>query len=387
MITYYKKKIQENATNTKKLWKVINNIIGKHKHSGSIISYITVDGVRKYDPNVIANKFGKFYSQLGLNLASQIKKSAKPIEEYLSKIPRTLRSQALHSTSALEIEKIAMALPSKTSFGYDKISNIMLKSIISAISTPLSIVFNQSISTGKFPQKMKQAEVVPLYKGKDMDLVINYRPISLLITISKLLEKVIYRRVYSFLEKENILFQSQYGFRSNHNCEHAILELTGNILQAREKKEYPVCIFLDLSKAFDMLNHQVLLCKLDKIGIRGIVKNWFESYLSGRSLVAKVTTSENKITYSEAYDISFGTAQGSCLGPLLFLLFCNDIHLLPLYSQLILFADDTTLFNSHKSERYLEYVLNRDLEILFDWFRGNQLSINLDKTVMMQFWS
>ena len=130
-----------------------------------------------------------------------------------------------------------------------------------------------------------------------------------------------------------------------------------------------------------------MLCTLDKIGICGIAKNWFESYLSGCSLVAKVTTSENKITYLEAYDISFGTAQGSCLGPLLFLLFCNDIHLLPLYSQLILFADDTTLFNSHKSEIYLEYMLNRDLEILFDWFRANQLSINLDKTVMMQFWS
>ena len=387
MITYYKKKIQENTTNTKKLWKVINNIIGKHKHSGSIISYIMVDGARKYDPDIIANEFGRFYSQLGSNLASQIKRSVKPIEEYLSKIPRTLQSLALHSTSALEIEKIAMALPSKTSFGYDKISNVMLKSIITAISTPLSIVFNQSISTGKFPQKMKQAEVVPLYKGKDMDLVINYRPISLLITILKLLEKVFYRRVYSFLEKENILFQNQYGFCSNHNCEHAILELTGNILQAHEKKEYPICIFLDLSKAFDTLNHQVLLCKLDKIGIRGIANNWFKSYLSGRSLVAKVTTSENKTMYSEAFDISFGTAQGSCLGPLLFLLFCNDIHLLPLYSQLILFADDTTLFNSHKSEIYLEYMLNRDLEILFDWFRANQLSINLEKTVMMQFWS
>ena len=133
MIAYYKKKIQENTTNTKKLWKVINNIIGKHKHSGSIISYIMVNGVHKYDPNIIANEFGKFYSQLGSNLASQIKKSAKPIEEYLSKIPRILWSLALHSTSALEIEKIAMALPSKTSFGYDKISNIMLKSIISAI--------------------------------------------------------------------------------------------------------------------------------------------------------------------------------------------------------------------------------------------------------------
>ena len=259
-----------------------------------------------------------------------------------------------------------MALPSKTSFGHDKISNVMLKSIIPAISIPLSIVFNQSILTGKFPYKMKQAEVVPLYKGKDMDLVVNYRPISLLITISKLLEKVVYRCVYSFLEKYDILFQSQYGFCSNHNCEHAILELSGKILQAREKSKHPACIFLDLSKVFDMLNHQVLLRKLDRIGIRGIANTWFESYLSGRSMVTKVTTSEHKLTYSDVFDISFGTAQGSCLGPLLFLLFCNDIYLLPLYSQLILFADDTTLLNSHRSKIYLEYMLNRDMEMLLD---------------------
>ena len=193
--------------------------------------------------------------------------------------------------------------------------------------------------------------------------------------------------MYSFLEKYDILFQSQYGFHSNHNCEHAILELSGKILQACEKNEHPICIFPDLSKAFDTLYHQVFLCKLDKIGIHGISNTWFESYLSGCSLVAKVTTSENKTTYSDVFDISFGTAQGSCLGPLLFLLFCNDIHLLPLYSQLILFTDDTTLFNSHRSEIYLEYMLNRDMEMLLDWFRANQLSINLEKTVMMQFWS
>ena len=133
MITYYKRKIQESKTNTKKLWKVINNIIGKHKHSGSIIPYITVHGTRKYNPDVIANEFGKFYSQLGSTLTSQIKRSTKPIKEYLSKIPRTLQSLALHSTSESEIEKITMALPSKTSFGHDKISNVMLKSIIPAI--------------------------------------------------------------------------------------------------------------------------------------------------------------------------------------------------------------------------------------------------------------
>ena len=126
---------------------MINNIIGKHKHSGSIISYITIDGIRKYDPDTIANEFGHFYSHLGPNLANKINKSEKSIEEYMSKIPNSLHSLVLHSTSALEIEKIALALPNKTSCGHDKISNQMLKSIIPAISTPLSIVFNQSIVT------------------------------------------------------------------------------------------------------------------------------------------------------------------------------------------------------------------------------------------------
>ena len=150
-----------------------------------------------------------------------------------------------------EIEKITKALPNKTSHGHDKISNIMLKNLIEVISHLLSLIFNQLIATGSFPERMKQVEVVPLYKGKDMDIVINYRPISLLVTISKALEKVIYRQVYSFLEKNDILSQSQYGFHTKHNCEQAILELTGRILQAQEKGEHPASIFLDLSKAFD----------------------------------------------------------------------------------------------------------------------------------------
>ena len=185
-----------------------------------------------------------------------------------------------------------------------------------------------------------------------MDIVINYRPISLLTTISKILEKVIYRRVYSFLEKNDILYQSQHGFCTKHNCEQAILELTGRILQAQEKGEHPASIFLDLSKAFDMLNHNILLKKLERLGKRGIFNDWFQSYSSGRSLAAKVTTVERKTVFSDAYNISYGTIQGNCLGLLLFLLFCNNIHQLPLYSHLILFTDDTTVFNSHKSKNY-----------------------------------
>ena len=224
---------------------------------------------------------------------------------------------------------------------------------------------------------MKIAEVIPLYKNKEMDAIINYRPISLLITMSKVLEKIVYKRTYSYLEKNNILYNSQYGFRTNHNCEQAIMELTSKILHAKERGEQSVGVFLNLSKAFDTLNHTVLLSKLERLGICGIANEWFKDYLTGRSLVTKITVNESNIVYSEPYQIMYGTVQGSCLGPLLFILFCNDIYNLPLYSHLILFADDTTMINSHKNVNYLEYMMYHDLTILLDWFKANQL---------MHFW-
>ena len=187
-----------------------------------------------------------------------------------------------------------------------------------------------------------------------MDVRMNHRPISLLITISKILEKIVYKRLYSFLNNNNSLFISQYGFRKNHSCEHAILELTNHILQAKNLGEQTASVFLDLSKAFDTLDHEMLLLKLEWYGVRGTPLEWFRNYLTGRCLVAKVTMSPNTITYSEKFNITYGTAQGSCLGPLLFLIFVNDIYHLELYSRIILFADNTTIFNSHKSPQFYD---------------------------------
>ena len=301
-------------------------------------------------------------------------------------IPRNLNSLVLRQTMEKEIRSLISQLPNKSSSGHDHISNKLLKGICEAISYPLMIIFNQSITQGIFPDIMKLADVIPLYKGKDKDEVINYRPMSLLMTLSKILEKIIYKRIYIYLDKINILYESQYGFRNKRSCEQAITELLGHILQAKESNHHCASVFLDLSKAFDTLNHEVLLRKLDQYGIQGITNEWFKSYLSNRSLRTKINIASNQIVYSEKFNITYGTAQGSCLGTLLFILFCNDIHLLPIYGTLILFADNTTLFNHHQNRKFLSFMMTHDMSILDDWFRANQLSLNLSKTVSMLFW-
>ena len=165
------------------------------------------------------------------------------------------------------------------------------------------------------------------------------------------------------------------------------MELTGKILKEKDQNLNSAALFLDLSKAFDTLIHDVLLSKLERYGMRGICNDWFHSYLSERSLIAKVQTSDNQIVKSEKFDITYGKAQGSSSGPLLFILFSNDIHLPPTFSNIVLFADDTTLLNSTKHLEFLKFSMEHDMMLLMDWFKANQLSLNVNKTVLLKFWS
>ena len=232
------------------------------------------------------------------------------------------------------------------------------------------------MTTGVFPDVMKIAEVVPLYKGKARYEVENYRPISLLLTISKLPEKLIYSRVYDFLISSNQLYESQYGFRRNQACEHAVGEFISEVVKNSQLGNVTVGIFLDLSKAFDMLENSVIYKKLKRYGIRGKALDWFKSYLSNRKLRTKCRTAScSTETRSKLFDVTVGIPQGSCLGPLIFLIFCNNLQLNLTHLQCIQFADDTTLFTSHKSKCYLEYCVTTDLERLHDWFKAKKAKL------------
>ena len=195
-----------------------------------------------------------------------------------------------------------------------------------------------------------------------------------------------YSRVYSFLSVTNQLYVSQYGFRKMHSCEHAIGELIANITKGIEKGKYTAGTFLDLSKAFDTLEHEVVYKKLEKYGLRGVCLQWFRSYLSNRTLSVECTTGDiSSKSTSKLYPVEYGTLQGSCLGPLIFLIFCNDLQNHLLFLSCIQFADDTMLYITHTKISYIRSCIEIDLAILQDWFLSNKLTLNVGKSVCILF--
>ena len=222
-----------------------------------------------------------------IHFASKIPKPQKSVTAYLKLLQSNQSCLFLTPTCEEEIKKLVSTLPSKASSGHDNISNILLKEIVDPLAHVLMEVFNKSMAIGEFPSIMKLAEVVPLYKSKEHCLENNYRPVSLLTTISKILEKIMYNRVYSFLQATGQIYNNQYGFQANHSCEHAVGQVIGSVVKGLENHHYVACVLLDLSKAFDTIDHEILLQKLELYGIRGQSLSWFESYLSNCKLRVK----------------------------------------------------------------------------------------------------
>ena len=262
---------------------------------------------------------------------------------YLQKIPKIERSLFITQTNKIEIKKVISTLSNKNSSGIDTISNNLLKKFSEALLTPLKILFNRSFM-GVFPKCLKMAEVIPPYKCKETDLLTNYRPISLLITEFKVLEKLFHKRLYSFLQKEKILYELQHGFGSNRPTDQAITELVGNILNETENDKLTLCVYPDLSKAFDTIDHDILLKKFEHYGIGGVALDWMTSYIKGWKMKIKST-----IRDQGDFTIGTSTPHGSCLGPLIFIIFCNDISKICETCKAIIFADDTSIYYSHKN--------------------------------------
>ena len=287
--------------------------------------------------------------------------------------------------------KIIKNLASKNSSGHDSISARFIKRILETITPPLTHIINQSLCTGIFPDRLKIAKVIPLFKKGDQHILDNYRPISLLPVISKVFEKIVFDQLYQYFTDNDLIFTSQYGFRKLHSTELASIELIDRIAQYMDSGKLALSIFLDLSKAFDTLDHSILLDKLKFYGISNTPLKWFQSYLRSRQQFVEFDGTCSGITF-----INTGVPQGSILGLLLFLIYMNDIHTASDKFDMILYADDTNLisplcsFNSSFSgtKNYVKHVseqINIELTNIQEWLNINKLSLNVRKTKCMIF--
>ena len=315
---YYFKKFEQVKNNMRQTWKTINNVIGRAQKQTLSHQFKRNSGTIITDPTVISNEFNDFFVNVGPNLASKIQSTGKHYYDYLS----TAHKQSIFMRPIVEDEilKIINKFDKNKSAGHDGIGNLIVKGVAKEILYPLTAIFNRSLSTGKVPDSLKIAKVIPIHKKDDKEIFSNYRPVSVLPCFSKILERLIFNRCIEFIENNNILNAKQFGFRAHHSTDMAIMQLVDKINNAVEKNETTIGVYLDLSKAFDTIDHDILLHKLDYYGFRGIVLDWFRDYLSNRTQY--VSYNDNK---SDLKTILCGVPQGSILGPLLFILYINDI--------------------------------------------------------------
>ena len=359
----------------KKFWQVIRHFVKNNNSSGNIPPLISSNSQGQttycYTDYEKAECLNEYFTSISTVNDDNVQ---LPIFQF-----KTQSSISNITCTASEISNLIEILNPNKATGPDNISNRMLKAVAHEISVPLSILFNRSLGEGSFPDFWKCPNVLPLYKKGDKSVLSNYRPVSLLSGVGKLLERIVFKNIYNFLHENNLLYRLQSGFLPNHSTTFQLIDIYQHICQTFDNSQYSCMIFCDISKAFDRVWHKGLIFKLKQHGISGLLLDWITDYLNNRSQKVVIRS-----CVSSAMNTNAGVPQGSVLGPLLFLVYVNDISD-SLLSLTRLFADDSSLFYAASSLTDIEGIINHDLRILSAWAKQWLITFNPSKTEAVLF--
>ena len=374
---YYHNYFEEYRTNSRKQWQMLNSLLNRNtKRSKTLILNDHFGNVIR-SPMAVAEHFNDYFSNIATNLKNEINATDINFDEFL-KNPTT-NSIYLKPTDPDEVNTIIQSLKNKSTAD-TCICALKTASEIPAFNIAMADIINRSFEEGVFPSQLKLAKVIPIHKNGPKTDVSNYRPISLLSSFSKIFEKMMHNRITSFLESNNSLHELQYGFRAGRSCEHALLAAQHEILTCLSKKQIAMLLLIDFSKAFDMVNHEILLKKLVHYGIRGLAHTWLASYLSNREQYVSINGK-----HSSSKMLECGVPQGSILGPLLFIIYINDIPHLSHLAKFILYADDANIIITGNNLDEIEAKFTALSTALMAWVSSNELALNVRKTNYMIF--
>lgn len=384
--SYFKNYFLKHSGNVRNLWKGINQIVNVKSKSYDYPTYMEDDEGNPIDnPIGISNHINDYFSNIAESILNKRAFTGDGnFKKYLTNPCQS--SLILSDVLVSEVCQIIKHLELNKASGPTSIPVYLLKYLESEIAPILTKLINLSFKTGSHPLKLKIAKIISIFKKGSKLKASNYRPISLLSNINKIFEKIMYNRLFSFLDSQGSFYEHQYGFRSKHSTEHALINLTEQIKESLDtighskNRKYAAGVFVDFQKAFDTVNHDILLTKLDHYGIRGPVNDWLKSYLTDRNQYVSILGFDSKTNF-----MRHGVPQGSVLGPLLFLIYINDLNKAILFSKVYHFADDTNLLNIDKSYKQIQKKLNIDLKCLVNWLLANKISLNATKTELIFF--